>query len=75
MRLEMVRDGKSRIEKSRLQQDKGHRGEWNAFSGAVSGKGIEPISFEETIVVMMATFGIVDSLRQSIPIKVISPIG
>jgi predicted dehydrogenase/threonine dehydrogenase-like Zn-dependent dehydrogenase len=74
MRLEMLKGGKSRIEKSRLKQDKGHRGEWSAFSRAISGKGSCPISFEETVVVMQATFGIVDSLKQSVPVKVLSPI-
>ncbi len=72
-RLEMKKSGRGTVERSILQQDKGHYGEWKAFVSTVSGGGPAPIPFEETIAVAKTTFCIVDSLKQSVPVKVSFP--
>jgi predicted dehydrogenase/threonine dehydrogenase-like Zn-dependent dehydrogenase len=57
-RLELVRGGKKRVFRSRLRQDKGHRGEWDAFIAAVSTGAASPIPFREIVNTMLATFAL-----------------
>jgi predicted dehydrogenase len=64
-RLETFADGKRKIKRSWLRQDKGHKGEWLAFSAAVAGGGEPPISYQDLFGVMRATFDAVDSLRNN----------
>lgn len=68
--LEFVRDGRRKTSKSTLRQDKGHVGEWQAFSKAVREGGPAPISFPEIVVGMAATFAIGESIRQSAPVRI-----
>jgi predicted dehydrogenase len=61
--LEMVRDGRRKVAKSTLRQDKGHFGEWQAFVKAIRAGGQPPIPYEQLIGVTKATFASVESLR------------
>jgi predicted dehydrogenase/threonine dehydrogenase-like Zn-dependent dehydrogenase len=70
-RMELVRDGKKRVLRSFLRQDKGHRAEWEAFAtGIVNGTG-SPIPLRELVSTMLATFALEESrcLGQPITIK------
>jgi predicted dehydrogenase/threonine dehydrogenase-like Zn-dependent dehydrogenase len=60
-RLELVRSGKKRVAESRLAQDKGHRGEWQAWAEAIIGKRAEPIPFDEIVASTLATLRIAES--------------
>ncbi|MBP9014365.1 MAG: bi-domain-containing oxidoreductase [Smithella sp.] len=69
-RLEMTRDGKRKVVKSMLKQDKGHRGEWESFVGYYR-KGTEaPIPLQEIFTVTRATFAVLESLREMKPVKI-----
>ena len=61
--LEMVQDGRRRVVRSTLRQDKGHFGEWQAFVKAIREGGQPPIPYEHLIGVTKATFAAVESLR------------
>lgn len=69
--LEMVRDGKHRVVRSALRQDKGHFGEWQAFVKAIREGGEPPIPYVQLIGVTKAAFAAVSSLRGggAVPIK------
>ena len=69
-RLELVRNGRKKVVRSRLHQDKGHRGEWEAFVAAVQNGGPAPIPFEEIVATTLTTFRILDSLRCGGPVAV-----
>jgi predicted dehydrogenase len=59
--LELVRQDRKQIVRSRFRQDKGHRGEWQAFTSALkSGMGA-PIPFDEIVAATLATLGAVES--------------
>jgi len=60
-RLEVVRHGHKQVFRSRLRQDKGHRGEWEAFSASIRDGGASPISFEEIVASTLATLRAADS--------------
>ena len=62
--LEMVRDGRRQIFRSRLRQDKGHRAEWEAFTAAITAGGSPPIPTEQLFCVTRATFAAVEALRR-----------
>lgn len=61
--LEMVRDGRREVLRSRLRQDKGHRAEWQAFSTAIRSGGFPPIPYDHLFGVTRATFAAVKALR------------
>jgi predicted dehydrogenase len=54
-RLDLVRRGKVQVNRSRFRQDKGHRGEWEAFSLAMREGGATPIPFEEAVASTLTT--------------------
>ncbi|NIM95616.1 MAG: Gfo/Idh/MocA family oxidoreductase, partial [Anaerolineales bacterium] len=60
--LELYSGGKRRVERSRLRQDKGHRGEWGAFAEAVTTGGPPPIPYDQLIAVTQASFAAIESL-------------
>ncbi len=60
-RLELVRNGKSRVFRSLFRQDKGHQGEWEAFSKAIEKGPESPIPFREVVSTMLATFALEQS--------------
>jgi predicted dehydrogenase len=59
--LELVRHGKRQTVRSRLHQDKGHRGEWEAFSAAIRDGKESPIPFDQNVTSTLATLKAVDS--------------
>ena len=73
-RLELVSGGHKRVFQRRLRQDKGHRGEWEAFVEALCSGEAPPIPFSEIIETMRATFALEESraIGQSIPIQPLS---
>jgi predicted dehydrogenase len=70
-RLDLIRHGRKQIGRSRFRQDKGHRGELEAFAQAIRSGGESPISFEDTLSATLSTFRIVDSLSSghSVPVN------
>lgn len=68
-RLELMRNGRRQVVKSCLRQDKGHRGEWEAFVAAVQNGGPPPIPFEEIVATTLATFAAVESLKMGEPVE------
>jgi predicted dehydrogenase len=61
--LEMIRDGKKEVVRSKLKQDKGHKAEWEAFAGAIINLGEPPIPYEHLFGVTKATIEAVHALR------------
>ena len=68
--LELVRHGKKQRLNSRLQQDKGHRGEWEAFAKAIQGGGESPISFDEIVTSTLATLKALESRSSGSPVAI-----
>lgn len=62
--LELVRDGRRSVQRSRLRQDKGHRGEWQSFAKAILSGGLPPIPYEHLTGVTRASFAALQALRQ-----------
>ncbi len=62
-RLETTAGGRRRVTRAWLRQDKGHRGIWQAFLGAVERAEPAPIPFAELTAVTLATLAAADSLR------------
>ena len=69
-RLELVRGGKKRVFRSLLRQDKGHRGEWEAFVTAIQTGAEAPIPFREIVSTMLATFALEQSRCIGQPVAV-----
>lgn len=68
--LEMARDGRRRVVRSRLRQDKGHFNEWQAFMLAIREVGVPPIPYEQLFGVTQATFAAMEALRTGETIKI-----
>jgi predicted dehydrogenase len=70
-RLDLVRGGKKQIFRSRFRQDKGHRGECEAFVRSIQTGSASPILFSEIVATMRTTFAVEVSrcLGKSIPVK------
>jgi predicted dehydrogenase len=68
--VELVRSGKKHVLRSRFRQDKGHRGEWQAFTEAILTGRESPIPFEEIVGNTLATFAAAASLSigKSVPV-------
>lgn len=60
--LELTANGKKRVSRSNLRQDKGHQGLWHAFIKAVQQGGAPPISYGDLLGVTRATFAAVRAL-------------
>jgi predicted dehydrogenase len=60
-RLELSRDGRKQVFKSRWRQDKGHRGEWEAFAAGLRNGIGSPIPFIEIISTTLTTLRAVES--------------
>jgi predicted dehydrogenase len=69
-RLELAGNGKKTILRSRLRQDKGHRGEWEAFVAAIQNGGPSPIRLDEIVSTMQATFVLEESRCLGQPMRV-----
>jgi predicted dehydrogenase/threonine dehydrogenase-like Zn-dependent dehydrogenase len=61
-RMELVRNGRRELIRSRWRQDKGHRGEWAAFVQSVLHQNEAPIPFEELVCSTLATLRIDQSV-------------
>ena len=61
--LELVRDGRRTTVRARLRQDKGHRGEWEAFAAAILAGGPPPIAYADLFGVTRASFAAVEAVR------------
>ena len=61
-RLELMRNGRKQIVRSRWRQDKGHRAEWAAFAHFLEQPGEPPIRFEDIVSSTLATLRIDESL-------------
>jgi len=70
-RLELIRDGNKRVLRSRLRQDKGHRGEFEAFVAAIQTGSESPIPLPEIVSTMLTTFALEQSrcLGQPVTVK------
>lgn len=69
-RLELLRNGRRKVHKSRLRQDKGHLSEWEAFVGALGKGGPAPLAFHDIAATTLTTFRIIESLRSGQPVDV-----
>jgi predicted dehydrogenase len=69
-RLELVRGGNRRVYRSLLRQDKGHRGEWEAFITAIQTGAVSPIPFREVVSATLATFALEESRCLAKPVAV-----
>jgi predicted dehydrogenase/threonine dehydrogenase-like Zn-dependent dehydrogenase len=69
-RLELVRDGRKQVFRSLLRQDKGHRGEWEAFTASLRTGAASPIPLSEVIGTMMTTFALEQSRCLGQPVTV-----
>ena len=67
-RLELVRNGRSRITRSRWTQDKGHKAEMRAFVDAVLGKTPAPLSVEQLVGSTLATLRLQNSYQIAQPL-------
>jgi predicted dehydrogenase len=69
-RLGLVRGGKKSVFRSGLRQDKGHRGECEAFVRAIQIGSESPIPFHEIVDTMLATFALEESRCLGRPVTV-----
>ena len=69
-RLELVGRGRKQVFRSWLRQDKGHRGEWEAFVTALHAGTESPIPLSEIVTTMMATFASEESRSSGQPVSV-----
>jgi len=64
-----TRGGRRKTTK-RIIQDKGYRGELEAFVQTVKAEGEMPIKFEEIVTTTLVTFKILESLEKGVPIEI-----
>lgn len=62
--LSVTENGRTKVEKATMGQDKGHRAELEAFVGAVTTGGPAPVDEAELVETSRATIAILDSLRE-----------
>ncbi len=68
--LELAENGRHRVIRSRLRQDKGHQAAWSNFLGAARRGEQPPIPYDQLWGVTLATFAAVESLRCSDPVEI-----
>lgn len=61
--LALIANSRRRTFRSRLRQDKGHQGEWEAFVDAIVNSQEPPIAYDQLFAVTRATFAAVQALR------------
>ena len=76
-RLELVGNGKRRVFRSHLRQDKGHRAEMQAFISAIQSRAEPPIPFCDIANTTLATFALEESrcLGRPVPVRDILSLG
>jgi predicted dehydrogenase len=62
--LSVTENGRTRVEKAKLGQDKGHRGELEAFAAAVAAGGPAPVDEAELVETSLATIAVLESLAE-----------
>ena len=62
--LSITENGRTRVEKAKMGQDKGHRGELEAFAAAVAAGGPAPVDEAELVETSLATIAVLESLSQ-----------
>jgi predicted dehydrogenase len=68
-RLELVRHGRKQVVRSRWRQDKGHRGEWEAFVDAIQHGEPAPIPYDQILAATLATLRIRQSISFGQPLS------
>jgi len=68
--LETVHNGRRKVSKSAMRQDKGHFNEWQAFASAILTGGPPPIPYEQLLGVTRASFAAITSLRSNQKINI-----
>jgi predicted dehydrogenase len=68
--LEMVRDGRRKLVRSPLRQDKGHRAVWETFVAAIARGGPPPIPYRHIFGVTRASFAAVESIKRGERVKI-----
>lgn len=63
-RLTTVENGSRKVNRSVFRQDKGHRGEWEAFINAVKTNGQPPIPYDHLIGVTQISFQVMEGLME-----------
>ena len=73
--LTLVENGRTRVFRAHLRQDKGHRAEWVAFAEAIRLGGPPPIPYEQLLGVTQATLTVMEALRSQtqLPIEATPP--
>ncbi len=61
-RLELLRNGRKQVIRSRWRQDKGHRGEWAAFTRSVRQQGPPAIPVDDLVCTTLATLRMQESV-------------
>src|SRR5271165_2790825 len=69
-RLELVRNGRKQISRTRWGQDKGHKAEMQAFVDTLRGKTPPPIPFEQVVGSTLATLRLQNSCQTGQPLAV-----
>jgi predicted dehydrogenase len=62
--LSITENGRTRVEKATMGQDKGHRGELEAFAAAVAAGGPAPVDEAELVETSLATIAVLESLGE-----------
>jgi predicted dehydrogenase/threonine dehydrogenase-like Zn-dependent dehydrogenase len=68
--LETVHNGRRKVSKSAMRQDKGHFNEWQAFASAIRAGGPPPIPYEQLLGVTRASFAAIESLRTKNEVRI-----
>ena len=68
--LKLFQHGRCRRHRHWLRQDKGHRGEWEAFAAALQNGGPPAIPFEEIVATTLTTFQTLYALESGEPVTV-----
>ena len=67
--LELVRNGRRKVSRSWIGQNKGHQEEWQSLGATLQVGGASPISFEEIVNSSWATFKIAESIQMGSPVS------
>ncbi len=67
--LELVRNGRRKVSRSWIGQNKGHQEEWQSLGATLQVGGASPISFEEIVNSSCATFKIAESIQLGRPVS------
>ncbi|HEY61240.1 MAG TPA: Gfo/Idh/MocA family oxidoreductase [Anaerolineae bacterium] len=68
--LQMINQGRKKVMRARLRQDKGHKAIWRTFANAIINNSEPPIPYTSILGVTKATFAVIESLREQQPISI-----